>query len=359
MTTKSVTLKNVTKTFHDDNNNLVHAVSDVNLTIEQGEFATLLGPSGCGKTTTLRMVAGFEEVTQGDIYFGSENVNKISPNKRDCTMVFQSYALFPHLSVFDNVAYGLKIKKLPKDVIEEKVDKIFSIMNLTDHKTRMPSQLSGGQQQRVALARALVMEPGVLLFDEPLSNLDAKLRLLMRDEIRRLQKRLGITAIYVTHDQSEAMSMSDKVIVMNNGKIEQVGSPQEIYQRPTSRFVADFIGTANFIQGKVLGRKENELEIQTADTILRAAAYGDFFEGQSVLIVVRPEAVRLKDEGEGSLKGKVTKSVFMGQTQEYEVDYNGVPLQVTVHNPMGEKIYEVDETVSLHFPKESLHIIKG
>ncbi|OIJ20137.1 ABC transporter ATP-binding protein [Anaerobacillus alkalidiazotrophicus] len=357
MSTKSVTLKSVTKTFIDDQNKFVHAVSDVNLVIKQGEFATLLGPSGCGKTTTLRMVAGFEEISTGDIFFGEENVNKISPNKRDCTMVFQSYALFPHMTVFENVAYGLKIKKLPKEEIERKVDDIFAIMNLTEHKTRMPSQLSGGQQQRVALARALVMEPGVLLFDEPLSNLDAKLRLLMRDEIRRLQKRLGITAIYVTHDQSEAMSMSDKVIVMNKGKIEQIGTPQEIYQRPKTKFVADFIGTANFINGKISKVTEDELFIQTEDSVLKAIRHGDFSVDDAIQMVVRPEAIHLLEEESGEIKGKVVKSVFMGQTQDYEVEYNGVNLQVTVHNPMGERIYQVGEIVSLHFPRESLHVI--
>jgi iron(III) transport system ATP-binding protein len=356
MNSKSVTLNKVTKTFLDDQDKLVHAVSDVDLLINKGEFATLLGPSGCGKTTTLRMIAGFEDISEGDIYFGDENVNKIAPNKRDCTMVFQSYALFPHMTVFENVAYGLKIKALPKEEIEEKVDDIFSIMNLTEHKNRMPNQLSGGQQQRVALARALVMEPGVLLFDEPLSNLDAKLRLLMRDEIRRLQKRLGITAVYVTHDQSEAMSMSDKVIVMNKGKIEQIGTPQEIYQRPRTRFVADFIGTANFLEGVVAKVLDDELIIETNQSSIVVKKYGDFKVGEAVLIVIRPEAITLEDEGEW--QAIVTKSIFMGQVQEYELDFRGALLQVTVHNPMGGKTYSEGATVSLDFNKNSLHVIK-
>lgn len=357
MSSKSVTLKDVTKTFLDDDQKLVYAVSDVDLLIEKGEFATLLGPSGCGKTTTLRMIAGFEDISEGDIFFGEENVNKISPNKRDCTMVFQSYALFPHMTVFENVAYGLKIKKMSKDEIEKKVMNIFDIMNLTEHKNRMPNQLSGGQQQRVALARALVMEPGVLLFDEPLSNLDAKLRLLMRDEIRRLQKRLGITAIYVTHDQSEAMSMSDKVIVMNKGKIEQIGSPQEIYQRPKTKFVADFIGTANFLEGVVEKVENNELVVKTKQSTLTVPMYGEFTVGDSVFIVARPEAIHLNDDGD--MKAKVTKSVFMGQVQEYEVDFAGEVLQIAVHNPMSAKTYFEGDTVALSFTKDSLHVIKN
>ena len=356
MSSKSVTLNNVTKTFLDDQSRLVHAVSDVDLQINKGEFATLLGPSGCGKTTTLRMIAGFEDISGGDIYFGEENVNKIPPNNRDCTMVFQSYALFPHMTVFENVAYGLKIKKMPKEEIEKKVDEIFGIMNLTEHKNRMPNQLSGGQQQRVALARALVMEPGVLLFDEPLSNLDAKLRLLMRDEIRRLQKRVGITAVYVTHDQSEAMSMSDKVIVMNKGKIEQIGTPQEIYQRPRTRFVADFIGTANFLEGVVTSVSDEEVVIRTEQTTLTVVKSDNFKVGDAVYIVVRPEAITLKEQGE--LEAKVTKSVFMGQIQECEVDFGGELLQVTIHNPMGERTYLEGDTVYLEFTKNSLHVIK-
>ncbi|GAF66961.1 ABC transporter ATP-binding protein [Alkalihalobacillus trypoxylicola] len=356
MSSKSVTLKKVTKTFEDDHGKQVHAVEDIDLVIKEGEFATLLGPSGCGKTTTLRMIAGFEDISNGDIYFGNENVNKISPNKRDCTMVFQSYALFPHMTVYENVVYGLKIKKMSKEDMDKKVDAIFDIMNLNMHKERMPNQLSGGQQQRVALARALVMEPSVLLFDEPLSNLDAKLRLTMRDEIRRLQQRVGITAIYVTHDQSEAMSMSDKVIVMNKGKIEQIGTPQEIYQRPSTKFVADFIGTANFFEGEIIEVTLDELVVQTSQATFTVASYGSFKKGDSVILVVRPEAVSLNEEG--TYKAKVTKSVFMGQLQEYEVNFKGQDFQFNVYNPMGEKVYQEGDTVGLVFNKNSLHVIK-
>ncbi|WP_438350336.1 ABC transporter ATP-binding protein [Paenibacillus sp. FA6] len=351
---KSVSLQQISKAFTDDKGKQTYAVEEVSLEIEAGQFVTLLGPSGCGKTTTLRMIAGFEEITSGDIYFGDENVNQISPNKRDCTMVFQSYALFPHINVFENIAYGLRIKKLSKEDIRRKVDSVTNIMNLNDYLERMPSQLSGGQQQRVALARALVMEPGVLLFDEPLSNLDAKLRVVMRDEIRNIQQRVGITTVYVTHDQSEAMSMSDKIIVMNKGRIEQVGSPMEIYQRPKTRFVADFIGTANFVEGSVKRIEDGVLLIETQSGILKVRRDG-YKVGDMVTVLIRPEAVTLT-KGTAHM-GVITKSIFMGQTQEYEVEYNGQLLQITVHNPIYEHIFQVNQEVSLQFSEDSLHII--
>lgn len=355
MGAKSVSLNSVSKAFRDDKGKMNYAVSDVNLNIKSGEFITLLGPSGCGKTTTLRMVAGFEDITEGKIYFGEDEVSCIPPNKRDCTMVFQSYALFPHLNVFDNIAYGLRIKKMTKADITKKVQSVLDIMNLGEYRERMPAQLSGGQQQRVALARALVMEPGVLLFDEPLSNLDAKLRIVMRDEIRRIQKQIGITAIYVTHDQSEAMSMSDQIIVMNKGKIEQVGTPQEIYQRPKTRFVADFIGTANFIEGTVTEITDQHIAVKTISGTIQANKSRDFALHEAVSVVIRPEAVSLMRGTENV--GVVVKSVFMGQTQEYEVDYEGQILQITEHNPVGASVYQVGEFVSLQFSRNAIHII--
>lgn len=351
---KSVSLKGVGKYFDSDKGIKNYAVNEVNLEIEAGKFVTLLGPSGCGKTTTLRMVAGFEDISEGDIYFGDEKVNDIPPNKRDCTMVFQSYALFPHMNVFENIAYGLRIKQLTKDTIAWKVNEVLDIMNLREYKERMPSQLSGGQQQRVALARALVMEPGVLLFDEPLSNLDAKLRLVMRDEIRRIQKQIGITAIYVTHDQSEAMSMSDLVIVMNKGKIEQVGSPTDIYQRPQTRFVADFIGTANFIEGTVQTVEADHIVVMTNAGELKVYRTG-YKVNDRVTVVIRPEAVTLT-KGTSHV-GVVSKSVFMGQSQEYEVEYEGQTFQISVHNPIQEETFAAGAFVSLQFAQHSLHVI--
>ena len=255
---KGVRLENISKIYQDPKTGKdFYAVHDANLDIAPGSFVTLLGPSGCGKTTTLRMIAGFESPDAGEIYLGGEPINELTPNKRDTAMVFQSYALLPHYNVFDNVAYGLKLRHLPKEEIREKVMRILDLVELTGMEGRMTNQLSGGQQQRVALARALVVEPGVLLFDEPLSNLDAKLRVSMRTEIRRIQQEVGITAIYVTHDQSEAMALSDQIIIMNKGVVAQIGTPQEIYFHPVSEFVADFIGEANFLRGKVLALEGN------------------------------------------------------------------------------------------------------
>ena len=248
---KGVRLDHISKIYKDPKTGKdFYAVKDTCLEIRPGSFVTLLGPSGCGKTTTLRMIAGFESPDEGEIYLGNEAINALPPNKRDTAMVFQSYALLPHYNVFDNVAYGLKLRKVPKDEIKERVTRILELVELSGMEARMTNQLSGGQQQRVALARALVLEPGVLLFDEPLSNLDAKLRVSMRTEIRRIQQATGITAIYVTHDQSEAMALSDSIIIMNKGVVAQIGSPQEIYYHPNSEFVADFIGEANFLRGK-------------------------------------------------------------------------------------------------------------
>ena len=233
---KGVRLEHISKIYQDPKTGKdFYAVKDNSLVIEPGEFVTLLGPSGCGKTTTLRMIAGFESPDEGEIYLGDEAINALTPNKRDTAMVFQSYALLPHYNVFDNVAYGLKLRHVPKEEIRERVMKILDLVELTGMEGRMTNQLSGGQQQRVALARALVIEPSVLLFDEPLSNLDAKLRVTMRTEIRRIQQEVGITAIYVTHDQSEAMALSDRIIIMRSGVVEQIGSPQEIYYRQRVR----------------------------------------------------------------------------------------------------------------------------
>ena len=239
---KGIRLEHISKIYQDPKTGKdFRAVDDANIVIKPGSFVTLLGPSGCGKTTTLRMIAGFESPDEGEIFLGDKAINELTPNKRDTAMVFQSYALFPHYNVFDNVAYGLKLRKLSKEEIHEKVMEILDLVELTGMESRMTNQLSGGQQQRVALARALVVEPSVLLFDEPLSNLDAKLRVSMRTEIRNIQQRVDITAVYVTHDQSEAMALSDQIIIMHKGVVAQVGTPQEIYYHPVNEFVADFI----------------------------------------------------------------------------------------------------------------------
>ncbi|MBO8141716.1 MAG: ABC transporter ATP-binding protein, partial [Firmicutes bacterium] len=267
----SVVIDHVTKVFEspDDPSRRVVAVNNVSLDIKEGEMVTFLGPSGCGKTTTLRMVAGFELPTEGRISIGGQDVTFLPPNKRDTAMVFQSYAIFPHLSVKENVAFGLRLKRLSEQEIETRVKRMLEMVGLGGMASRSPEQLSGGQQQRVALARAIVNEPSVLLFDEPLSNLDAKLREQMRHEIRALQQRLGITSIYVTHDQSEAMTLSDRIVVMRDGRIEQVGTPIEIYTRPANRFVASFIGTANLIPARVTARDGEGVEVRLVERSLR------------------------------------------------------------------------------------------
>ena len=328
---KGVRLEHISKIYQDPKTGKdFYAVKDTDLVIEPGSFVTLLGPSGCGKTTTLRMIAGFESPDEGEIYLGDEAINALTPDKRDTAMVFQSYALLPHYNVFDNVAYGLKLRKVPKDEIKERVTKILKLVELEGMEGRMTNQLSGGQQQRVALARAIVIEPSVLLFDEPLSNLDAKLRVTMRTEIRRIQQEVGITAVYVTHDQSEAMALSDNIIVMSNGQVEQMGTPQEIYYHPKNEFVADFIGEANFLPGEYLGEP-----------------------GRT--IVLRPEAATLADEG--GIKCKVVLSCFMGSYQNYHVLVDDHLVKLQEYNPKNKKIYNVGDECCLVFEKENIHLL--
>ncbi len=354
---KGVRLEHISKIYQDPKTGKeFYAVKDTTLDIEPGTFVTLLGPSGCGKTTTLRMIAGFESPDEGEIYLGGEPINELTPNKRDTAMVFQSYALLPHYNVFDNVAYGLKIRKLPKKEIKEKVTNILKLVELEGMESRMTNQLSGGQQQRVALARALVLEPGVLLFDEPLSNLDAKLRVSMRTEIRKIQQKVGITAIYVTHDQSEAMSISDKIIIMSNGKVEQIGSPREVYYTPKSRFVADFIGEANFLDSTVLDAPEGKARICVGGQEVVVNNYVGAVKGDPVSLVLRPEGVTLSQEGQ--LPCKVLLSTFMGSYQYYQVEVDGVMVQVTDYNPVNKKIYAVGESAYLDFDAEGVYVLK-
>ena len=354
---KGVRLENVSKIYEDPKTKKdFKAVDNVSLTIEPGEFVTLLGPSGCGKTTTLRMIAGFESPDEGEIYLGDEPINALTPNRRDTAMVFQSYALFPHMTVFDNVAYGLKLRKLSREEIRNKVFDMLDLVGLEGMENRYTNQLSGGQQQRVALARALVVEPGVLLFDEPLSNLDAKLRVQMRTEIRRIQQQLGITAIYVTHDQSEAMSISDNIIIMKNGVIAQKGTPREVYYNPADKFVADFIGEANFLKGKVLDRQNdtltvelNGVRVQIADNDKAPAVGGE------CNVMMRPEAVLLREEG--VLPCKVVLSCFMGSYQNYHVMVGDTLVKITDNYPVGRHVFEVGEDACLAFGKNDVHVL--
>ncbi|MBO4456522.1 MAG: ABC transporter ATP-binding protein [Butyrivibrio sp.] len=348
---KGVRLEHISKIYKDPKTGKdFYAVKDANIVIEPGSFVTLLGPSGCGKTTTLRMIAGFESPDEGEIYLGDEAINALTPNKRDTAMVFQSYALLPHYNIFDNVAYGLRLRKMPADVIKQKVTDILGLVGLEGMENRMTNQLSGGQQQRVALARALVIEPGVLLFDEPLSNLDAKLRVSMRTEIRRIQQEAGITAVYVTHDQSEAMAISDQVIIMNGGIVEQISTPQEAYYYPNNKFVADFIGEANFLKGKVSAQDTVEVE----KTEIKCAT-GSMDIGAECNVVLRPEGATLSDSGE--LKGIVKYSCFMGAYQDYHVAVGDALVKIQEYNPKNKKIYNVGDEVFLNFENNTLYAL--
>ena len=353
---KGVRLEHISKIYNDPKTGKeFYAVQDTTLDIEPGTFVTLLGPSGCGKTTTLRMIAGFESPDEGEIYLGDEAINSLTPNKRDTAMVFQSYALLPHYNVFDNVAYGLKIRKVPKEEIRERALNILKLVEMEGMESRMTNQLSGGQQQRVALARALVIEPSVLLFDEPLSNLDAKLRVTMRTEIRKIQQKVGITAIYVTHDQSEAMSISDKIIIMSKGKVEQIGTPREIYYHPKSRFVADFIGEANFLKAKVKSVNGEKAVIDVIGEEIEVNNYGEKVAGEEASLVLRPEAVVLSEKG--LLEGTVTLSTFMGSYQYYQVMVGDMEIQITDYNPVNRRIYEVGEKAYLDFDPHGVYIL--
>ena len=353
---KGVRLEHISKIYQDPKTKKdFYAVKDANLEIKPGSFVTLLGPSGCGKTTTLRMIAGFESPDEGEIYLGDEAINAMTPNKRDTAMVFQSYALLPHYNIFDNVAYGLKLRKLDKETIKEKVTNILKLVGLEGMEARMTNQLSGGQQQRVALARALVLEPGVLLFDEPLSNLDAKLRVSMRTEIRRIQQEAGITAISVTHDQSEAMALSDEIIIMEKGVVAQIGTPEEIYYHPASEFVADFIGEANFLRGKLSDKQGDSGIVTVEGTPVDVVGVAGHPAGKDCTLVLRPESAVLSEKGQ--LPCKVIVSCFMGSYQNYHVMVGNTLVKITDFNPKNKKIYKVGDTAFVAFEKENVHVL--
>jgi iron(III) transport system ATP-binding protein len=343
----SVTLEHVTKKFKDvKGKSDVIAVNDSHFVIEPGELVTLLGPSGCGKTTTLRMIAGFELPTEGKIYIGNEEVTMLPPNKRDTATMFQSYGLFPHMTVFDNVAYGLKLRKIPHEEITKRVNETLSLVGLADYGDRAPSKLSGGQQQRVALARSLIVTPSVLLLDEPLSNLDALLREQMRVEIRKIQKELGITAVYVTHDRVEAMSLSDRVVVMKDGIIRQIGSPIDIYENPDSRFVAGFVGKANLWTCQ-LGEKEVAVE--------RAAT--DVEVGTEAVLMARPESLRVVEKGKGKIEGKVRMNVYLGNSMEAFINTSFGEVLVQIDDPHAKKVFGEGEEVSIDFTPDRVRLL--
>ena len=296
------------------------AVNDVTIQISEGEFFSLLGPSGCGKTTTLRMVAGFVRPSTGTISIGGQDVTRLPPEKRDIGIVFQNYAIFPHMSIFKNVAYGLKARKVPKQETEARVNEALELMRISQYRDRDPSQLSGGQQQRVALARALVIRPVILLMDEPLGALDKKLREEMQLEIKHIQESLNITTIYVTHDQEEALTMSDRIAVMRDGRIEQIGTPRELYERPASEFVANFIGESNFLTGQ-LERRDGRSYLVTSDGLrIVLPATEDIGAGGSVTVALRPERIVIaEDRGENRFEGIIEEVIYVGEATKFRV----------------------------------------
>jgi len=333
------------------------AVEDFNLQVERGEFVSFLGPSGCGKTTTLRMIAGFEIPTTGTIQLHGADITHRPPNQRNVGMVFQSYALFPNMTVAENIGFGLKLKRRPAEAVRKKVGEMLELIHLPDKGGSYPRQLSGGQQQRVALARALAIEPQVLLLDEPLSALDAKIRVELRGEIRRIQQQLGITTIYVTHDQEEAMSLSDRVVVMSKGVMEQVGTPFEIYNYPSTLFVASFVGTLNQLRCTVVDAAGGRLSydgqhLATTPPIQQS-------NGATVTLMLRPEELRLGQAGgENQLHGRVETVNFLGSIVRVGINLGGAPITLDIFNERTLKLPKVGETYTLSFPPHACWVMR-
>jgi spermidine/putrescine ABC transporter ATP-binding subunit len=364
MQAAEVTLEKIGKRYADQ-----WVVRNVDLGISRGEFFTLLGPSGCGKTTLLRMIAGFAQPDEGVIRFDGQPVNQVPPWRRDVGMVFQSYALWPHLTVFDNVAFGLRERKFPRDEITKRVRAALDQVELTGTEARRPSQLSGGQQQRVALARTLVIQPRVLLLDEPLSNLDAKLRVEMRLELQKLQRDLGLTTIYVTHDQEEALALSTRIAVINRGQIVQQGEPRVIYEQPTDDFVAGFIGQANLLPATVESVTEHELRLFIDSGVIlnivppaKAMVAAPTRPGDTLSLSIRPEAIQVSDAdgqsgGAQAMIGRIAASAYQGAFVEYEIGVGGHTLKARVANPKGKQLYQRGAEVKLTFAAEDLVIV--
>jgi putative spermidine/putrescine transport system ATP-binding protein len=333
-------------------------VKDFNLTVERGELVTFLGPSGCGKTTTLRMIAGFETPTEGTIRIDSRDVTYLSARRRTIGMVFQAYALFPNMTVERNIAFGLKVAGRPAAEIKSRVDEMLALIKLPELAGRFPHQLSGGQQQRVSLARALAPSPQILLLDEPLSALDARIRAGLREDIRALQQKLGITTIFVTHDQEEALSISDRIVVMNAGAIEQVGSPGDIYNRPRTRFVASFVGTLNTLQGVVVDPAEGAIRV--GRTVLRArGAIEGASAGETRSLALRPEALRLGPPADGAnaLIGTIEDATFLGAIVRLRVRLDQGPLLIDAFNLNGASFPERGQTVTVNFSRDDLIVL--
>jgi putative spermidine/putrescine transport system ATP-binding protein len=332
------------------------AVEDFNLCVTKGEFISLLGPSGCGKTTTLRMVAGFDYPTSGRILLDGKDLTLLPPNKRNVGMVFQSYALFPNMTVGENIGYGLKVAGKQKQEIEQPVRDMLSLIQMENYTKRYPNQLSGGQQQRVALARALAFHPKVLLLDEPLSALDAKIRMELRGEIRRIQQQLQITTIYVTHDQEEALSLSDRVVVMSNGKIEQVGTPSQIYNFPQTEFVARFVGQINLLPVEWVDRTEGVVRL--GKQVLRTRQAPDHLNGHPIRLAIRPEELAAgRQEGANNLSGSVNAVTYLGSILRVRVDIEGHPVSMDMFNERSLKPPRVGETFEINFSPDACWLL--
>jgi ABC-type Fe3+/spermidine/putrescine transport system ATPase subunit len=322
------------------------AVRNVSLSIAKGEFVTLLGPSGCGKTTILRSIAGLVQPTGGEIIVAGRRIDNVPIHKRNIGLVFQNYALFPHKSVFDNIAFGLKYRSVEKSLIAQKVTRALEMVRLPGVEKKLPSEMSGGQQQRIALARAIVIEPDVLLLDEPLSALDANLREEMRTELKIIQREVGITTIFVTHDQEEALAMSDRIVVMNKGEIEQLGTPEEVYRRPESRFVASFLGQSNLLPGRIASINDGYATIRLeGGPELLAIAPSAAREGSQVTVVVRAQKVIVGASGEGAMAGKIASASYLGGTAAYFIDVHGIRLQANA--TIDDRVWREGETVAV------------
>ncbi len=347
-------LENLRKSFGQ-----IQVVKDFNMSINKGEFVSFLGPSGCGKTTVLRMIAGFETPSDGTITINGTNQTRLKTNQRNIGMVFQAYALFPNMNVFDNVAFGLKVAGKPKAEIESRVREMLKLISLDHLADRYPYQMSGGQQQRVALARALAPKPQVLLLDEPLSALDAKIRVSLREEIRQIQKQLGITTVFVTHDQGEALSISDRIVVMNAGRADQIGTPLEIYNRPATRFVASFVGTLNIIEATVIDPAANTVKVGDNTIILRESI-GALKGGDKLSIALRPEAGSLSESARGdtALSGKVISSHFLGSVIRTKVDVGGNQISFDMFNSPDAVMPREGEMVTLRFNASDFLIVR-
>ncbi|MFI5032816.1 MAG: ABC transporter ATP-binding protein [Reyranellales bacterium] len=342
----SIQLDRISKRFDHTVKGEVYAVRQVSLSVATGELLTLLGPSGCGKSTTLRMIAGFEEPDEGTISIDGRDVTHVLPNRRGIGFVFQNYALFPHLSIFENVAYGLRVQGRPEAEIARSVSEVLELVGLARYERQQPHQLSGGEQQRVALARAVVFRPKVLLFDEPLSNLDAKLRVEMREQIRALQKRIGITTVYVTHDQEEAMAISDRIAVMDKGVVAQEGTAEDLYYRPASEFVARFIGRANLLEARVTSAQDVDVNG------LRLMLTSGKPVGTTVTLVVRPEMISLRADAAGA--ARILQRTFLGEKTDYQVAFGDTVLQVAAS---GKGRLAPDDAVSFQFDIDGVHVL--